>query len=128
MLLFSLITFLSIGSFKKKYLKTTYIFMIINCAGYVMSEFTSAVGEKELTGHGISTIMVVDVLNCNHHCETDSSCWSVNYESLSSLASKLCTLNDGDDISYCQQLTSTLQCPIIERLILNYSCILQNAP
>ena len=75
-------------------------------AGYVMSEFTSAVEGKELTGHGISTIMVVDVLNCHHHCETDSSCWSVNYESSSSLTSKLCTLNDGDDISYPQQLTS----------------------
>ena len=75
-------------------------------AGYVMSEFTSAVEGKELTGHGISTIMVVDVHHCHHHCETDSSCWSVNYESSSSLTSKLCTLNDGDDISYPQQLTS----------------------
>ena len=74
--------------------------------GYVMSEFTNAVEEKELTGHVLSTMMVVDVLKCHHHCETDSSCWSVNYESSSSLTSKLCTLNDRDDISYPQQLTS----------------------
>ena len=87
--------------------KLIMILMVMKPADCVTWSFFTGMKGKELTGHGYLTLSVKNVrMQCLAYCQRNPACWSVNYESSSTLTYSFCTLNLKDDTSYPQLLTN----------------------